>query len=147
MKHNDTISIRLADRNDADTVLPLAKAMAHSFVVDDSAFHQSFIAILHATHMQLFVAVDNKTQTVVGYCLTTIHPTFYANGIVAWVEELAVGAAHQRQGIGAALMNEVEHFARKNDCKLVALATRRADDFYNAISYTNSATYWRKVLL
>jgi GNAT superfamily N-acetyltransferase len=146
MTRNNAIFIRVADRDDASAVLPLAREMAHSFVVDDNVFHQSFIAILQANYMQLFVAVDNKTQMIVGYCLATIHPTFYANGNVAWVEEIAVDVAHQRQGIGTALMRAVEQFARDSGCKLLALATRRAENFYNAIGYTNSAMYWRKLL-
>jgi predicted N-acetyltransferase YhbS len=144
---NMIVTIRPATRDDAKAVHPLAKGMAVSFAVNDEAFNESFFAILQAKSMQLFVAVDNKTDVVVGYCLATNHPTFYANGNVAWVEEIAVDIAHQRQGIGRALMHAAELFARDNGCKLLALATRRAGDFYNAIGYEDSATYWRKVLL
>ena len=52
----------------------------------------------------------------------------------------------RRQGIGEALMCEFEGWARSRECRLVALATRRAAAFYGAIGYEESAVYFRKVL-
>jgi GNAT superfamily N-acetyltransferase len=65
---------------------------------------------------------------------------------VAWVEEIMVSEALRRQGIGQLLMQEFEAWAVARGCKLVALATRRAAVFYQALGYEESATYFRKLL-
>lgn len=44
-------------------------------------------------------------------------------------------------------MRGFEHEARTAGARLIALATRRASSFYEAIGYEPSATYFRKVLL
>lgn len=43
-------------------------------------------------------------------------------------------------------MEEFEQRAGTRDCKMVALATRRATSFYRAIGYEESAAYLRKPL-
>jgi GNAT superfamily N-acetyltransferase len=74
------------------------------------------------------------------------HYTFFANGRVAWVEELMVREPFRRQNIGQCLMQAFEAWAKARGCKLVGLATRRAAAFYQAIGYEESATYFRKLL-
>jgi hypothetical protein len=43
-------------------------------------------------------------------------------------------------------MREFEEWARSRGSRLVALATRRATDFYLSLGYEESATYVRKLL-
>jgi hypothetical protein len=43
-------------------------------------------------------------------------------------------------------MGDFEAWAASRECKLVALATRRAADFYQAIGCAESATYFRKII-
>ena len=83
---------------------------------------------------------------VVGYVLGFDHLTFFANGRVAWMEEIMVGESLRRQGIGRILMEAFEAWATEREAKMVALATRRAADFYEALDYEESATYFRKRL-
>jgi GNAT superfamily N-acetyltransferase len=71
----------------------------------------------------------------------------YANGPVAWVEEVFVRGQDRGRGVGGALMSEFERWAAARDCALVALATRRAAPFYRALGYEDSAVYFRKILL
>lgn len=139
-----TIAIRRAQRTDAEAVLALARPFATSFVVDDQSFHHAFTALLASPQAHLVVA-ENASQ-VVGYALGFEHYTFFANGRVAWVEEIMVNEALRRQGIGQLLMQEFEAWAIARGCKLVALATRRAAAFYQALGYEESATYFRKLL-
>ena len=82
----------------------------------------------------------------VGYLLGFEHLTFYANGRVAWVEELFVRDDHRGRGAGQALMGAFEDWARGRGCALAALATRRAAPFYHALGYQDSAAYLRKLL-
>ena len=136
--------IRLAETQDTDAVLRLAKDFATSFVVEDEIFRASFAALL--ADSSAYFAVTESEKGVVGYVLAFRHNAFYANGAVAWVEEIMVNASCRRRGIGKSLMRSAEVWAANQGCKLMALATRRAADFYEAIDYEASATYYRKLI-
>jgi GNAT superfamily N-acetyltransferase len=136
--------IRTAQYADAQAVLALAKPFPTSFVVDDQAFYRSFSELLAASEAHL--AVAEADRQLVGYVLGFDHYTFFANGRVAWVEEIAVSELHRGQGIGQSLMREFEGWAVGRGSKLVALATRRAASFYKALGYEESAVYFRKLL-
>ena len=84
---------------------------------------------------------------LVGYILGFVHDTFYANGPVAWVEEIMVHSEHRRTGLGGRLMDSFESWCKSRGAILSALATRRASKFYEAIGYEESATYYRRLLL
>jgi len=57
-----------------------------------------------------------------------------------------VEEAFRRKGIGKMLMDKVEEKSKFNNSKLLALATRRASDFYCSIGFEESATYFKKHL-
>ncbi len=135
--------IRLAGPEDAAALLALAKDLATTFVVDDTSFHQALASLFSDQCAYLAVAED---QEVVAYILGFDHITFFANGRVAWVEELMVRQDRQRSGIGRLLMQKFEAWAKARNSKLIALATRRAAPFYRALGYEDSAIYFRKVL-
>ncbi|MEH2449456.1 MAG: GNAT family N-acetyltransferase [Nostoc sp.] len=136
--------IRVAQARDAEALLVLAKTLATSFVVDSKAFRVAFSELLSSPSGYLAIAEVDKD--IVGYILGFDHYTFYANGRVAWVEEIIVDADYRKMGIGRSLMQSFEGWATDRDAKLVALATRRAGKFYKALGYEESATYWRKLL-
>jgi GNAT superfamily N-acetyltransferase len=139
-----TPRIRAAAPQDADAVLGLATAFATSFEIHPAAFGPAFSALLADTDAHLLVA--EQDAQVVGYLLGFVHATFYANGQVAWVEEIAVDESCRRQGIGRLLMRQFEQWAAAHNARLVALATRRAASFYQSLGYTESASYFRKLL-
>jgi GNAT superfamily N-acetyltransferase len=62
------------------------------------------------------------------------------------VEELFVLNEFRGKKIGKKLMEIIEERALERGSKLVALATRRASDFYKAIGYEESAKYFKKSL-
>ena len=136
--------IRRAEPSDADGVAGLAAELAQSFTFSATSFRVSYPALLAADGACLLLAVNGPES--VGYLLGFRHLTFYANGPVAWVEEVVVRRADHRRGIGAALMAAFERWAAAEGCTLIALATRRAAPFYRALGYEESATYFRKVL-
>ncbi len=139
-------TVRAATASDAGAVLSLATGFATSFAVDERTFLRSYEALLGAADARLLVAEAGPGGAVVGYLLGFDHPTFFANGRVGWVEELAVEEAHRRAGIGTLLMGGFEAWARLRGCQLVGLATRRASAFYAAIGYEESAVYFRRRL-
>jgi GNAT superfamily N-acetyltransferase len=136
--------IREASPQDKAAVFGLACALATSFPVERAAFDRSFDAVLTAPSTRLTVA--ESQEAVIGYVLGIAHPAFYANGQVAWVEEIFVQEAHRKEGIGRLLMSDFEAWADRQGCRVVALATRRAASFYQAIGYAESAAYFRKLL-
>jgi GNAT superfamily N-acetyltransferase len=137
-------SVRKATIHDLDMLFSLAKTFATSFLPEREAFDHSAEKILSDDAAWLGVALFE--EAVVGYCLGFDHFAFYANGRVSWVEEIVVAEHCRRRGIGRALMGAFEAWARTRNSKLIALATRRAAEFYDAIGYENSASFFRKLL-
>ena len=138
------MAIRKAQLADESALCALAKSFATSFTVDEQQFARSFSELLASSVAHLAVAEEDGQ--VLGYVLGFEHLTFYANGRVAWIEEIVVSEPFRRQGIGRMLMHEFEAWATGRGCKLVALATRRASSFYQALRYEESALYFRKLL-
>jgi GNAT superfamily N-acetyltransferase len=130
--------------SDRDALYSLARAFATSFTVERSAFEASLAVLLESP--DAFIAVASDDGHTVGYVLGFDHHTFFANGRVAWVEEIMVSEPLRRRGIGRQLMENFECWARSRQSNLIALATRRAASFYRSLGYDESATYFRKLL-
>jgi len=127
--------------DDMDGLYPLARALGTSFDVKEDAFSAVFKNILTDKNILLFVA---EADGLLGYIMGYVHPAFYANGLIAWVEELYVVPETRGAGIGRALMCAFETEVQPRGCKLVSLSTRRAGDFYEALGYEKSAIYYKK---
>lgn len=136
--------IRKARSDDVLHLLPLVQEFVTSFELDPRSYQATYRRVLHNDSACALVA-EHRGQ-IVGYLLGFIHDTFYANGQVAWVEEIMVHAEHRRAGLGTSLMRCFESWCEDRGAMLSALATRRASDFYEAIGYKASATYLRRVL-
>jgi GNAT superfamily N-acetyltransferase len=135
----------MARDSDADAIFDLASAMASSFTPTRLVFQES-IAKLLTDRNAVVLVVEDEERSVSGYLLGFAHLAFFANGVVAWIEEIAVRSERRRQGLGRALVDEFEEWSRTRHARLVALATRRADAFYGALGYERSAVYFRKGL-
>jgi len=139
------ISIRRATVDDALSIESLASFLATTFSIDRDAFTVIFERVINDEEARILVSVDER-GAVNGYLLGFMHDAFFANGPVAWIEEMYVANFARRGGVGFALEREFEAWARYRDAKLIALATRRAASFYLAIGYEESAVYLRKIL-
>lgn len=144
MNGSETL-IRTATDGDVPFVKSLASSLATTFQIDGNAFDETFARIKGDDNARVLIAVD-ELGLVIGYLLGFVHDTFFANGAVAWIEEMYVTETSRRSGIGSALEREFVAWARERDAKLVALATRRAASFYAASGYEDSAVYFRKLL-
>ena len=137
--------IRRADAGDAEAVADLAAGLAQSFAFSAGQVPAAATRPCSPrTDACLLLAVNGHER--LGYLLGFEHLTFYANGPVAWVEEVFVRSQDRGRGVGRALMSAFERWAAARDCALVALATRRAAPFYRALGYEESAIYFRKIL-
>jgi len=138
------ISVRKGLPEDEKAILALARDFATSFPVDQAGFSEAFSQVLALPGMH--VAVAQSEDAIVGYVLGTAHPTFYASGHVAWVEEIMVREDFRKKGVGRLLMENFENWAKSKNCRLIALATRRAAEFYKCLGYAESAIYFRKLM-
>ena len=136
--------IRAAEAADREDVAALAAELAQSFAFRPERFRANYPSLLADRGACLLLAADGREN--LGYLLGFRHLTFYANGPVAWVEEVVVRARDRGRGVGGALVSAFEQWAAGQGCALVALATRRAAPFYRAVGYEESAAYFRKVL-
>jgi GNAT superfamily N-acetyltransferase len=141
---SDDPRLRRAEKDDADQIFALARDFALSFRPERSAFDAAFPQLLENEDALLLVATVG--DTVRGYLLGFTHLTLFANGRVAWVEEAMIESSYRRHGIGRMLLEEFETWARSREAGYMALATRRAAEFYRALGYDVSATYYRKML-
>ena len=136
--------VRDAVAADAQAILALARDFATCFHLLPARFHEAFQALMAERDASILVA--QHAGEIVGYLLGFDHHTFFANGRVAWVEEIMVRADFRRRGIGRELMRHFEARVKSRSATLVALATRRASDFYQSLGYEKSASYFRKLL-
>ena len=136
--------IRPARPADADTLFELVDQFATSFKPNRDGFDICLREL--ARDPSAWLSVAEHGGQIVGYCLGFDHFAFFANGRVAWVEEIMVRGAWRRKRIGACLMAAFEEWARSRGAALVALATRRASAFYTSLGYEESATNFPKLL-
>ena len=136
-------TVRLATLDDASELFALTRDFSTSFVVERMAFDRSLAALALDPNAHLAVAEDG---VLVGYVLGFDHYALFASGRVSWVEEIIVQEGRRRQNVGRQLMDSFEAWCRARGSRMVALATRRAAGFYEAIGYERSAEYFRKLL-
>ena len=142
----DQVSVRPAMVEDVEQFWPLVQDFAFSYRPERSAFERSFSDLLARSDTLVLVAVAS-TGAIVGYLLGSVHGTFFANGPVAWIEELMVDESSRHQGVASELVSAAEEWARTIPTAFIALASRRAGDFYLGIGYEGSATYYRKTFV
>ena len=136
------VVVRRAGVDDLDAVWPLARDFATSFTPQREPFEATFGALLRLPDALLLVV--ERASDVVGYLLAHRHPTFLANAPVVWVEEVAVDASVRGQGLGRLLMTAAEWWAAESGAAYVSLASRRSGEFYAALGYEDSATFYKK---
>ncbi|GIN72619.1 N-acetyltransferase [Bacillus sp. J14TS2] len=139
------IEYRKATSQDKNELFPLAEKLATSFTPNKRDFSRVFSELLQNPNVDILIAETDLK--LIGYVLAFHHPAFFANGTVSWVEELFVLEEYRGKDIGKCMMEKIEELASVRGSKLVALATRRAHNFYNAIGYDESATYFKKTFV
>lgn len=120
------------------------QAFATSYVPERGAFDSAFAELLGKRDCLVLVAeADAKIS---GYLLGFCHQTFFASGPVVWVEEVMVEESVRRLGIGRNLITAAERWGQDRGARYVALASRRAGNFYLSLGFEDSATFFKKTL-
>jgi GNAT superfamily N-acetyltransferase len=145
MNADPEVIVRRAGPNDRDELYPLARELATSFELSGASFADSFSRLISDPNALVLVAVEERSGQLIGYLLGFRHETFFADGPVGWVEEVHTRSDRRRAGVASALISAFENWAWESRARLVALATRKARAFYEAIGYEDSAVYFRKL--
>lgn len=135
MKQTSDFSIREAVVSDADSIWQLnCSEMGYQYPLEDTM--QNMVKLLSSNADKIFVAICDGS--VVGYVHANDYDLLYAPHMKN-IMGIAVSSAYKRKGIGSALLQYVENWAREtraSGIRLVSGATRAdAHAFYRRCGY------------
>ena len=135
------VTIRAARTSDAGEVAQLTTQLGYDLTVDDARSRLS--RILGRDAQQFFVA--DLGGRAIGWVHVVVVEYVDAEAFVL-IGGLVVDRDHRRLGVGRALMDRAETWARERGCSMVRLtssATRSAaHKFYETLGYTNIKTQY-----
>jgi GNAT superfamily N-acetyltransferase len=137
--------IRKAILSDEAALFELVRAFPTPTPIPRDAYSKMYAQKLNDSSS--FIAVASNESALVGYVSGHYHSAFYASGCSAWIDEIFVLNTERRYGTGRMLVSAFESWAAESGCKLVALATAGASDFYLRLGYSTKASYFKKYLL
>ena len=138
------INIRKATQDDLSSILHLASQLSDATHIDERQFLKNLPMMLNDEQHCLLIATND--QKVIGYLSSYFHRTIYANGQVAYIDEIVIEDSHRGQKIGTDLMAKFELIAADYQCRLISLATAGAKGFYEKLGYSSKAQYYKKYL-
>ena len=136
--------IRAARPADADRVFALLEQLEPAYSPDRPAFDANLPLLLGDDTTSVLLVAEDAAGALVGYALTTITPLLHANGSSAHLQELVVDDAHRGEGVGTAIVEEVERVCRDRGVKQITVASRRSADFYERIGYRSSSDFLKR---
>ena len=141
--HASTFDMRPAVEKDAGRVFELLQQL-EGYSPEQVAFDNNFEFLLHDEATTVLLVIEDPTSLIVGYALTTITPLLHTNGSSAQLQELAVDVSRQGEGIGTALVEEVERVCRERGVRQLTVPSRRSADFYERIGYRSTADFLKR---
>jgi len=138
------VTVRPAATADHDRVLELVGELSHAFPVDPDRFSEAFTFAL-ADEGRTAVFVAEADGNVVGYCLVTMTPLLYSNGLSAQLQEIVTAEDTRAKGVGTALVRAVEGLCEHMGVTQLTVASRRAGGFYDRLGYHEAAEYMRRL--
>ena len=134
-----SVSIRVASQSDAADVARLTKQLGYDLTEKDAADRLSRIA---PRGDQRFFVADIGGRAA-GWVHVVLVEYVDAEAF-ALIGGLVVDSAHRRSGVGRALMDRAENWARDRGCSMVRLSSTvtrtAAHRFYETIGYTKIKT-------
>ena len=140
----DSVRVRPAVAADHDRVFALVGQLSKAFPVVPEAFRTSFDFAL-GDEGRTVILVAELDHTIVGYCLVTMGPLLYTNGLSAQLQEIVVDEETRATGVGTALVHAVEDICRERGVTQLTVASRRAGGFYDRLGYQEAAEYMRRL--
>src|SRR5262245_36858866 len=115
----DNLVIRTADSDDARGVVSLLTELGYSDNVRNVESRIQRFA--RSERDRIFVALVSERR--VGLASVHLIPLMHRDGFVARVTSFVVAAAMRRQGVGAALLQECEEYARSTDAERMEITS------------------------
>lgn len=140
----DSVTVRPAEAGDHQRIFELVGKLGHVHAPDPAAFSESFSFVL-SDEERSAVFVAESEGVIVGYCLVTMTPLFYTNGLSAQLQEIVVDDSLRTSGVGTALVRAVEDLCRSRGVTQLTVASRRAGGFYDRLGYSQQAEYMRRL--
>jgi N-acetylglutamate synthase-like GNAT family acetyltransferase len=140
----NSVTVRPATSADHDRVLELVGQLGHQVAVDPAKFSEAFaFALADRGRTAIFVAeVDG---VIAGYCLVTMTPLLYTNGLSAQLQEIVADQHTRASGVGTSLVRAVEALCKDMGVTQLTVASRRAGGFYDRLGYHEAAEYMRRL--
>src|SRR3954468_23007762 len=139
-------SVRLASAADAFMIAPLLSQLGYDTAPDDVPRR---IAGVEADGGVVFAALDDDGQ-VVGVASATTHATLHVDGGVAYITALVTDEKSRGQGVGRALVESIERWARGRGAARLSVtsAEHRADahQFYPKLGFPYTGRRFSKNL-
>ena len=144
------MNIRTPRINEIESISKLLNQLGYKQSLN--SFKEILNLYIQSSNYGVLIAVENEIIVgLIGYSLSTM---FVHGKTKFWIEALIVDSSYRNQGIGKALLKEIEKIALKFSPSIVDLVSgiSRADtgtyDFYRKMGYELSGnarkTYFRK---
>ncbi len=141
------ITIRPAVLNDYDGIIPLLNGFTNSELFTEKT-QDSFKEILESVTNYMYVAEDG--ERIIGFVTFSIKNVLQYPNPILEVDELFVGIAYRKHGVGGKLMEQVEQDAKKLDVQNIYIRSsykrEGAHKFYEKIGYKNNGYYFKKAV-
>ena len=128
---NDPV-VRRTRPDDFDAVFVLVGQLWPDKILNKELQRAVFDSMLESDGYELLCA--EKDGAVVGFSSLSIQHNFWQEGYVLYITTMIVDENHRNQGLGTALIREIEKIAMVRDCKKIELESsfhrKEAHSFY-----------------
>jgi GNAT superfamily N-acetyltransferase len=114
-----SVRIRIAVPADFERLVDLLRQLWPGKELDRKRLLAVFNQMMFSDVYRMVCAENGGT--VIGFCSTAILDNFWQEGPVLYITTMIVDEKHRGQGIGTALINEIEKIARERGCKRIEL--------------------------
>lgn len=138
-------TIREARPHDENALYALVQQLGHAFTPDREKYSATLAAYFAGEHPSvLLLVVDDGSDRLGGYALTTIVPLLATNGPSAQLQEIVVDENARGRDYGTLLVRAVEAVCEERGVTQLTVASRRAGGFYDRLGFTDAAEYMRR---
>jgi len=116
--------------------------------LDPVALRRVYDRTLASDHQMYLCAAS--ARRVVGFGSLTLKSNLWSEALVGFVDEMVVDRAHQGQGIGTQILDQLTAWARKRGCNRIELDSafhrKEAHAFYEHRGFQSRAYLYSKLL-
>lgn len=140
-----TAVVREARPGDEDALFTLVQQLGHAFTPDRAAYEATLAGYFAGEQPGvLLLVVDDGSDRLGGYALTTIVPLLATNGPSAQLQEIVVDASARGRDYGTMLVRAVEAACEERGVTQLTVASRRSGGFYDRLGFSDAAEYMRR---